>query len=115
MICEQLHLWVSFLFEKVKFSLEAAKLAQHNASQGICDASAVSSRHARSLAEDAFFHPSVMSISYYSFEHMFAVYSPFFLPLSLHVILAVVREIKRYKQESRKYAAWEALRKQHSD
>ncbi|MFS7954058.1 putative phosphatidylinositol-glycan biosynthesis class S protein [Helianthus anomalus] len=101
--------------KQVKFSLEAAKLAQNNASQGICDASAVSSRHARSLAEDAFFHPSVMSISYYSFEHMFAVYSPFFLPLSLHVILAVVREMKRYKQESRKYAAWEALRKQHSD
>ncbi|KAI7744787.1 hypothetical protein M8C21_030273 [Ambrosia artemisiifolia] len=40
---------------------------------------------------------------------------PFFLPLSLHVILAVVREMKRYKQESRKYVAWEAIRKQHSD
>ena len=36
---------------------------------------AAASRHARSLAEDAFFHPSVMSVSYYSFEHMFAVYS----------------------------------------
>nr|XP_043636056.1 GPI transamidase component PIG-S isoform X2 [Erigeron canadensis] len=101
--------------KQVKFSLEAAKLAQKNASQGIYDASAVSSRHARSLAEDAFFHPSVMSVSYYSFEHMFAVYSPFFLPLSLHVILAVVREIKRYKQESRKYAAWKAVARQHSD
>ncbi|KAI3506921.1 hypothetical protein L1887_21564 [Cichorium endivia] len=101
--------------KQVKFSLEAAKLAQSNASQGIYDASAVSSRHARSLAEDAFFHPSVMSVSYYSFEHNFAVYSPFFLPLSLHVILAVVKEIKRYKQESRKYAAWKAVRNQISD
>ncbi|KAL7584806.1 hypothetical protein Lser_V15G41950 [Lactuca serriola] len=97
--------------KQVKFSLEAAKLAQSNASQGIYDASAVSSRHARSLAEDAFFHPSVMSVSYYSFEHNFAVYSPFFLPLSLHVILAVVREMKRYKQETRKYTAWKAARK----
>jgi hypothetical protein len=35
----------------------------------------VSSRHSRSLAEDAFFHPSIMSISYYSFEHCFAIYS----------------------------------------
>ncbi|XP_024982169.1 GPI transamidase component PIG-S [Cynara cardunculus var. scolymus] len=100
--------------KQVKLSLEAAKLAQNNASQGIFDASVVSSRHARSLAEDAFFHPSVMSVSYYSFEHCFAVYSPFFLPLSLHVILAVVREIKRYKQESRKYAAWKAVGKQHA-
>ncbi|KAK1371703.1 hypothetical protein POM88_037795 [Heracleum sosnowskyi] len=39
----------------VKFSLEAAKLAR------------VSSREARILAEDAFFHPSMMSVSYYSF------------------------------------------------
>lgn len=94
--------------KQVKFSLEAAKLAQSNASQGIYDASAVSSRQARSLAENAFFHPSIMSISYYSFEHCFAVYSPFFLPVSLHVLLAVVREWKRYKQESRKYTTWKA-------
>lgn len=36
---------------------------------------AVSSRQSRSLAEDAFFHSSIMSISYYSFEHCFAIYS----------------------------------------
>ncbi|PSR94905.1 GPI transamidase component PIG-S like [Actinidia chinensis var. chinensis] len=86
--------------KQVKFSLEAANLAQSNASLGIYDASAVSSRQARSLAEDAFFHPSIMSVSYYSFEHCFAVYSPFFLPVSLHVILAAVREWRRFKQES---------------
>ncbi|KHN10979.1 GPI transamidase component PIG-S [Glycine soja] len=61
--------------KQVKFSLEAAKSAQSNASIGIYDASAVSSRQSRSLAEDAFFHPSIMSISYYSFEHCFAIYS----------------------------------------
>ncbi|XP_026412279.1 GPI transamidase component PIG-S-like isoform X3 [Papaver somniferum] len=61
--------------KQVKFSLEAANLAQTNASSGIYEASAVSSRQARALAEDAFFHPSIMSISYYSFEHCFAVYT----------------------------------------
>ncbi|RVW33701.1 hypothetical protein CK203_037159 [Vitis vinifera] len=101
----------------VKFSLEAAKLTQSNASLGIYDASAekmvknyshlsVSSRQARSLAEDAFFHPSIMSVSYYSFEHCFAVYSPFFLPVSMHVLLAAFREWRRYKQETAKYLAW---------
>ncbi|KAL7246967.1 hypothetical protein ACSBR2_001973 [Camellia fascicularis] len=94
--------------KQVKFSLEAANLAQSNASVGIYDASAVSSRQARSLAEDAFFHPSIMSVSYYSFEHCFAVYSPFFLPVSLHVLLAAVREWRRYKQEMSKYLAWKA-------
>ncbi|XP_050363841.1 uncharacterized protein LOC126782608 [Argentina anserina] len=94
--------------KQVKYSLEAAKLAQSNASVGVYDASAVSSRQARSLAEDAFFHPSIMSVSYYSFEHCFAVYSPFFLPVSMHVILAALREWRRYKKENKKYLAWRA-------
>ncbi|CAM8948441.1 unnamed protein product [Rhodiola kirilowii] len=94
--------------KQVQYSLEAANLAQDNASVGTYDASAVSSREARSLAEDAFFHPSIMSVSYYSFEHCFAVYSPFFLPVAMHVILAAIRELKRYKQESKKYMAWKA-------
>ncbi|KAK9281628.1 hypothetical protein L1049_004531 [Liquidambar formosana] len=97
--------------KQVKFSLEAAKLAQSNASRGIYDASAVSSRQARSLAEDAFFHPSIMSVSYYSFEHCFAVYSPFFLPVLMHVLLAALREWRRYKQEKAKYLAWKAKAK----
>nr|GMD23753.1 GPI transamidase component PIG-S [Ipomoea batatas] len=94
--------------KQVKFSLDAAKSSLSNASIGNYDASAVSSRHARSLAEDAFYHPSMMSVSYYSFEHCFAVYSPFFLPVALHVILAVLREWKRCKQENKKYLAWKA-------
>ncbi|KZV17691.1 GPI transamidase component PIG-S-like [Dorcoceras hygrometricum] len=61
--------------KQVKFSLEAAKLTLSNVSHGAYDASAVSSRQARSFAEDAFYHPSMMSVSYYSFEHCFAVYS----------------------------------------
>ncbi|CAA3027305.1 GPI transamidase component PIG-S isoform X1 [Olea europaea subsp. europaea] len=94
--------------KQVKYSLEAARLTLSNALLGIYDASAESSRQARLLAEDAFYHPSMMSVSYYSFEHCFAVYSPFFLPVSLHVLLAVLREWKRYKQESKKYYAWKA-------
>lgn len=94
--------------KQVKFSLESAKLAQLNSTIGVYDASAVSSRHARSLAEDAFFHPSIMSVSYYSFEHCFAVYSPFFLPVAMHVLLAALREWKRYKQENAKYLLWKA-------
>ncbi|XP_004290191.1 PREDICTED: GPI transamidase component PIG-S-like [Fragaria vesca subsp. vesca] len=100
--------------KQVKYSLEAAKLAQTNASLGIYDASAVSSRQARSLAEDAFFHPSIMSVSYYSFEHCFAVYSPFFLPVSMHVILAALREWRRYKKENKKYLVWKAKMKDAS-
>ncbi|KAM7262994.1 hypothetical protein ACFE04_000677 [Oxalis oulophora] len=94
--------------KQVKFSLAAAKLALSNASHGDYEFAAVSSRQARSLAEDAFFHPSIMSVSYYSFEHCFAVYSPFFLPVSMHVILAAVKEYRRYRKEKAKYLAWKA-------
>ncbi|KAK8674378.1 hypothetical protein V6N13_112670 [Hibiscus sabdariffa] len=97
--------------KQVKFSLEAAKLALSNASSGVYESSAASSSKASSLAEDAFFHPSIMSVSYYSFEHCFAVYSPFFLPVSMHVMLAAVRELRRYKQEKAKYLAWKAKAK----
>ncbi|KAK9161333.1 hypothetical protein Syun_007674 [Stephania yunnanensis] len=90
---------------QVMLSLQAANLAENNASLGIYEASTVSSRQARALAEDAFFHPSIMSISYYSFEHCFAIYTPFFLPVLLHVVLAAVKEWKRYKKEQAKYLA----------
>ncbi|KAK9137156.1 hypothetical protein Sjap_007750 [Stephania japonica] len=86
--------------KQVMLSLQAANLAENNASLGIYEASTVSSKQARALAEDAFFHPSIMSISYYSFEHCFAIYTPFFLPVLLHVVLAAVKECKRYKKST---------------
>ncbi|RWR74567.1 GPI transamidase component PIG-S [Cinnamomum micranthum f. kanehirae] len=92
--------------KQVKLSLEAATLAQNNASRGVYDASAVSSREARALAEDAFFHPSIMSLSYFSIEHYLAIYMPFFAPVALHVLLAVIKELRRYKQERAKFFAW---------
>ncbi|WOL04423.1 GPI transamidase component PIG-S [Canna indica] len=92
--------------KQVKFSLEAAILAQRNATLGIYDASADSSKQAKALAENAFFHPSIMSISYSSTEHYFAIYMPFFAPVALHVFLAASRELKRYKRERAKYLAF---------
>ncbi|OAY84457.1 GPI transamidase component PIG-S [Ananas comosus] len=92
--------------KQVKLSLEAAYLAQRNASLGINDASAESSTKARALAEDAFFHPSIMSISYSSIEHYFAIYMPFFAPVCLHVLLAAIKEVKRYRRERAKYLAF---------
>ncbi|KAM0862714.1 hypothetical protein ACQ4PT_045093 [Festuca glaucescens] len=91
---------------QVELSLDAARLAQRNATLGIRDSSAVSATRARALAEDAFFHPSISSISYASVEHYFAIYMPFFAPVSLHVLLAAIKELKRYKVERAKYLAF---------
>lgn len=98
----------------VKLSLEAATLAQKNSSLGIYDGSAVSSRQASSLAEDAFFHSSIMSISYSSTEHYFAIYMPFFAPVALHVLLAAAKEIKRYKLERKKFSIFVASQQSKS-
>ncbi|KAJ4748579.1 GPI transamidase component PIG-S [Rhynchospora pubera] len=94
--------------KQVELSLEAANLAESNISLGINNASALSSIRARALAEDAFFHPSIMSISYSSMEHYFAIYMPFFAPVSLHVLLAAVKEVKRYFAERSKYLTFRA-------
>ncbi|MED6218207.1 hypothetical protein PIB30_024846 [Stylosanthes scabra] len=61
--------------KKVMFSLEAAKFALSNASAGIYDASAASSGQARSLAEDSFFHPSIMSVQHYPYMHYLVMYT----------------------------------------
>lgn len=60
------------------------------------------SRQARSLAEDAFFHSSIMSISYYSFEHCFAVYS---VCNSTLRILSVVTLQLRMRTNPRRFIA----------
>jgi phosphatidylinositol glycan class S len=36
---------------------------------------------------------------------------PFFLPVSMHVLLAALREWRRYKQEKAKYLLWKAKEK----
>ncbi|PKA47426.1 hypothetical protein AXF42_Ash020155 [Apostasia shenzhenica] len=94
--------------KQVKYSLEAAGLAQNNTHLGIYNASAAASLQARSLAEDAFFHPSIMSVSYSSLEHYFSIYMPFFAPVSLHLILALVKELARYRRERAKYSSFVA-------
>ncbi|KAE8685839.1 cysteine-rich receptor-like protein kinase 10-like [Hibiscus syriacus] len=88
--------------KQVKFSLEAAKLPLSNASSGAYEYTA-------GLWQRMPFPTHRLSISYYSFEHCFAVYSPFFLPVSMHVMLAALRELRRYKQEKAKYLAWKAI------
>lgn len=36
------------------------------------------------------------------------IVQPFFLPVAMHVVLAALREWKRYRQENTKYLAWKA-------
>ncbi|CAN6447053.1 unnamed protein product [Victoria cruziana] len=90
---------------EVKLSLEASTSAQNLAYQGSYDAVALSSRQARALAENAFFHPSIMSLLYFPIEHHIAIYMPFLVPVLMHVFLATFKEVKRYREEKAKFLA----------
>lgn len=83
--------------DQVRSSLTAASEAERNASLGFYHAAAEAARNARSWAEEAFFQPSIMSLLYLPLEHHFAIYTPFFVPVLLHTILAVFKEMRRYR------------------
>ncbi|KAI5062907.1 hypothetical protein GOP47_0021454 [Adiantum capillus-veneris] len=87
--------------DQVRSSLSAAADAEHNASSGLYHAAAEAARKARSWAEEAFFQPSIMSLLYLPLEHHFAIYTPFFVPVLLHIVLAAFKEFKKYHKAHR--------------
>lgn len=89
--------------DQVRSSLLAAAAAEQNASLGLYSEAAEAARKARALAEEAFFQPSIMSLLYLPLEHHFAIYTPFFVPVLLHTVLAAVKEIRRYSRERRNF------------
>lgn len=87
--------------DQVRSSLTAAADAEHSASSGLYHGAAEAARKARSWAEEAFFQPSIMSLLYLPLEHHFAIYTPFFVPVLLHTVLAAFKEFKRYSKACR--------------
>ncbi|KAJ2706339.1 GPI transamidase component [Coemansia sp. IMI 203386] len=53
---------------------------------------------ASSLAENAFFDPSMVSLLYFPDQHKYAIYLPFFLPVAMPLLTALKRVIKQYKK-----------------
>ncbi|BBN15437.1 GPI-anchor transamidase subunit S [Marchantia polymorpha subsp. ruderalis] len=89
--------------EQVKNSLSAAAAARDHAAHGAYRSTAESASKAASLAEAAFFQPSIMSVLYNPTEHHLAIYTPFFVPVLLHAVLAVIKEASRYRGEWKKF------------
>lgn len=89
--------------DQVHRSLEAASMARSNSYVGMYSAAAEYARKARAWAEEAFFQPSIMSLLYFPTEHHFAIYTPFFVPVLLHTVLAAVKEVTRYRREQKKF------------
>ena len=51
-------------------------------------------RSARTAVDFAFYHPDMLPALYFSDEHTYAVYAPFFLPILLPVAYAAIRRIR---------------------
>ncbi|KAI9250319.1 phosphatidylinositol-glycan biosynthesis class S protein [Sporodiniella umbellata] len=51
------------------------------------------------LAEKAFFDPTMVSMLYFPDEHKYAIYMPLFVPTSVPLLAALVKEIKRLKKQ----------------
>lgn len=50
------------------------------------------------LAEKAFFDPTMVSMLYFPDEHKYAIYMPLFVPISVPLVMALLKEIKKLKQ-----------------
>jgi phosphatidylinositol glycan class S len=51
------------------------------------------------LSSQAFFNPGMLALLYFPMEHIWVVYAPLFAPVSLPLVAAAVRELKRWRIE----------------
>lgn len=58
--------------------------------------------HAIELAEKAFFDPTMVSMLYFPDEHKYAIYMPLFVPISVPLIMALLKQVKLLKQQQQK-------------
>ncbi|GAA5999289.1 hypothetical protein JCM5350_005600 [Sporobolomyces pararoseus] len=56
---------------------------------------------AQSLATKAYFDPSLLPMLYFPQEHKYAVYTPLFGPVSVPLIVGLIREIKEWRKRKR--------------
>ncbi|KAF9433513.1 GPI transamidase component, partial [Entomortierella beljakovae] len=61
----------------------------------------VASRDGLVKAETAFFDPTMVSMLYFPDEHKYAIYMPLFVPISVPLVLTVLRELKKMKNNKK--------------
>eukprot|EP00897_Mesotaenium_endlicherianum_P006640 jgi/Mesen1/6003/ME000306S05268 len=88
---------------QVKSALLSTAAALQAAQQGDYVQCAREGHRARAFAEEAFFDPSVMALLYFPAEHHLAVYTPLFVPVILHTVVAFTKEFLRYIWKYREY------------
>lgn len=78
----------------VRESLLALEHAREALQRGDYEQAVAQSIDAIDLAEKAFFDPTMVSMLYFPDEHKYAIYMPLFVPISVPLIMAVVKSKK---------------------
>jgi GPI-anchor transamidase subunit S len=84
--------------DQVLSSLDAIANAQQAVVRGDYPAAMAQSTIAKTQAEAAFFDPTMVSMLYFPDEHKFAVYMPFFVPVFVPLLHALVTEARAWRQ-----------------
>ena len=87
--------------DQISASISQLLEAEAAWSRGNFTASAVEASKAEAAAESSFFHATMLSMLYFPDDHKSAVYIPFFVPALVPLVLALLREGKSMRQESR--------------
>ncbi|KAI8143817.1 phosphatidylinositol-glycan biosynthesis class S protein [Fennellomyces sp. T-0311] len=86
---------------QVQESLHALELGCHALQAAEYDTALRHSIHAIELAEEAFFNPTMVSMLYFPDEHKYAIYMPLFVPISVPLIMTVIKNIKTSRAKSK--------------
>lgn len=86
---------------KVRQSLDALTLVSQALSNESYVEALQRSIEAIELAEKAFFDPTMVSMLYFPDEHKYAIYMPLFVPISVPLIMALLKQIKSLKQQGK--------------
>ncbi|KAJ3275005.1 GPI transamidase component [Terramyces sp. JEL0728] len=88
---------LSHITELVTSSLNSVDKVSKMVASGDFNSASLQAKSAISNAEKAFFDPTMVSLLYFPIEHMLAIYTPFFLPIAMPLISALVKELKILK------------------
>ncbi|KAG0163548.1 hypothetical protein DFQ30_011391 [Apophysomyces sp. BC1015] len=87
---------------QVQQSLQSLQLARKSLEIGEFDSALQHSIEAIGLSEKAFFDPTMVSMLYFPDEHKYAIYMPLFVPISVPMMMALLRQLKTMKNAKRK-------------
>ncbi|GBG88101.1 hypothetical protein CBR_g46590 [Chara braunii] len=88
--------------QEVQTAISSVDSAWDAAANGSYGEAAAFAKKARANAEDAFFQPTIMALRYLPLEHHLAVYTPLFVPMIIHILVAFLKEVPRWRRIDQK-------------